>query len=289
MPRETSHPKAFTLVELLVVIAIIGILIGLLLPAVQTSREAARRLSCSNNAKQIALATHAYHDTHQALPMSSHWRDKYYSFFTAVLPHLDQAPMFATYDGDLKYNDPINRESISKRVPAYLCPTMALPRAVPTVECGEYRAPSSYFVSSGSESAWTSPQNGAVVFHSDGPIRFRDIYDGTSNTFLLGEGDYGLENYRFRNGPCAGQLRGGATTWGIGYPGMSIGSTLGVFNSDQLVSGFDEFETFRSDHIGGAQFALTDGSVRFISTFVDAELLDSLATRAGRETLNTVE
>ncbi len=289
MVRRNSRSRGFTLVELLVVIAIIGILVSMLLPAVQAARETAQRMSCSNNIRQIALATHNYHDTFQAFPTATHWRGKFYSFFTAILPYGEQGPLFDGYDGREKYNDLAHSDNgnvIAEIVPTYLCPSMAFPRNVPNPACGESRAPSSYFVSSGTKNAWGPIHNGAIVKHDNGTTRFRSITDGASGTFLLGEADYGLKNYTFRSGPCAGQLRGGAVAWGIGYPGISIGATVGVYNSNKLVIGFNEYQTFRSDHPGGAQFAFVDGAVRFVAETIDAGLLDSLATRAGGETLD---
>jgi prepilin-type N-terminal cleavage/methylation domain-containing protein/prepilin-type processing-associated H-X9-DG protein len=281
--------RAFTLVELLVVIAIIGILVSLLLPAVQAARAAARRTQCVNNLKQIGVAMHNYHDAVGALPMASHWATApnytFYSAFTAILPYMEQSPVFDIYNPWFKYSDPVNVDAIKERLGVYLCPSMVLPRPVPNPACNETAAPSSYAVSIGTEYAWGPIQNGAIVRHDLGPTKFRDILDGTSTTFLAGELDYGLTNYTYTSGPCVGQLRGGAAIWGGGYPGYSMATTYGIYNSDRLVTGFNEFTTFRSDHEGGAHFLFVDGSVRFVSESVDASLLDALATRAGGESI----
>ncbi|MBW3543856.1 MAG: DUF1559 domain-containing protein [Planctomycetes bacterium] len=281
--RHRRLRGGFTLIELLVVIAIIAILIALLLPAVQQAREAARRTQCKNNLKQIGLAIHNYHEQFGTFPMASHWRGKFYSTFTAILPQIDQSPLFGTYNPAVSYSNPLNRDALSRVVPAYLCPTMVNPRNAPNAACGEFLAASSYAVSSGSESAWGPVHNGAIIGHDKGATRMRDLIDGPSSTLLVGELNYGLQNYNFTSGPCSGQHRGGVTAWGIGYPGYSIASTVGVFNSKRLITGFAEFETFRSDHIGGAHFCLADGAVRFLSENIDARLLDALATRNGRE------
>lgn len=281
------YRHGFTLVELLVVIAIIAILVSLLLPAVQAAREASRRMSCANNVKQIALAFHAYHDSFRALPMASQWRRTsgtatFYSPFTAVLPFLEQTPLRDRYDDRQPYSGLVNRQVGSTRIPAYLCPSMVLPPAVPSSACGEWMAPASYMASTGSLSAWTF-HNGAIIRDTDGSTSFASILDGTSQTFLLGEGDYGLRNYLFTSGPCAGSLRGGFVHWVLGYPGAALGSTVGVFHADRLITGFDEFQTFRSDHPTGAHFGMVDGSVHFVARYVDALLLDALATRSGSE------
>ena len=291
MPCSTRAPRArgFTLIELLVVLAVIAILIALLLPAVQQARAAARRTQCKSHLKQIALAIHNYHDLHGVFPMATHWRGKFYSAFTAILPFMGQSPRFAQYDPNAGLFGPPsedvlnNREVVSKSVLTYLCPSMVLPRPVPETACGEFAAPASYAVCVGSKSAWGPVHNGVIVGHDKGPTRFRDIRDGSSSTLMVGELDYGLENYFFRRGPCAGKHRGGVTASGIGYPGYSMATTVGVFNSNRLITRFDEFQTFRSDHADGAHFCLADGSVRFVSEQIDAALLDALATRHGGE------
>jgi prepilin-type N-terminal cleavage/methylation domain-containing protein/prepilin-type processing-associated H-X9-DG protein len=289
----TDYKRAqtgFTLVELLVVIAVIGILISLLLPAVQAAREAARRAQCANHLRQIALAFHHYHDTFQHLPMASLWptpqqAGRFYSPFTAVLPFVEQSPLRDLYDDRLPFDATVNQQVGAQRIQVYLCPSMTLPRQVPNPTCGEWMAPASYMASTGSQSAWLR-HNGAIIRHTDGTTSFASILDGTSTTFLLGEGDFGLRNYVFTSGPCQGTLRGGFVHWVLGYPGAALGSTVGVFHSDRLVRGFDEFQTFRSDHPSGAHFAMVDGSVHFLSRTTPKWLLDALATRAGAEVLD---
>ncbi len=285
MLRSKSR-SGFTLVELLVVIAIIGILVSLLLPAVQAARSAARRTQCKNNLKQVGIALHNYHDTHRSLPMATHWRGKFYSAFTAILPHMEKTTLRNGYDAKRSAFDPTNADVIRERVPTYICPSMVLPREVPSPICGETAAPSSYAVNTGTLNAWGPIHNGAIIGHDKGSTAFRDIRDGTSNTLMVGELDYGLKNYNFGRGPCAGQVRGGVTAWGIGYPGYSMATTVGIYNSDRLITGFNEFQTFRSDHLDGSLFTLTDASVHFLADVIDASVLDALATRAGEEIVN---
>ena len=281
-----SRPRAFTLVELLVVIAIVGILIGLALPAIQAAREAGRRTSCQNNLRQLALAMHMHNDAQGKLPFAS-WTwgrgGTFHSAFTAVLPYLEEKNLHAQFDFTSSVFYGPNNRLIKTLLPVFLCPTMDLPRPVPDEQHGaDYEgAPASYGVCVGSENPWSGPRNGAFVFSTDKhPTTLARIADGTSQTILIGELDYGLRNYYFQG---TQDLRGGVVQWGIGYPGFSIGTTKGVFNAQLLVTGYDEFHTFRSDHPNGVNLAFAEGAVRMFDSATDAALLDALATRNGQE------
>lgn len=286
----------FSLVELLAVIAIVGVLAALLLPVVQAAREAARRSQCLSNQRQIVLAFHQHHDALGEFPHATEYGTTYLSAFTAVLPYLEESARYAQYDRRFPYRSPINLRVIDQLVPIYRCPSMDLPRTVPDSDpvCDEYGAPGSYAVSTGTENPWTGPHNGAIIFAPVGAssvnavssTRMKTITDGTSHTLMLGELDYGLENYQW--GPCKNRTtRWGLARWGGGYPGVSIGATSGQFNSDRLISGFSELVTYRSDHPGGAHFAMVDGAVRFIRNDIADSVLDALATRDGGEVITT--
>ncbi|MEE2641047.1 MAG: DUF1559 domain-containing protein [Planctomycetota bacterium] len=271
--------KGFTLVELLVVIAIIGILLALLLPAVQAAREAARRTQCANNLKQVSLAVHNYHDTLKKFPYASIWRTKYYSAFTAILPYVENQNIFDQYDGRFSAFHPTNG-IIGQEIPTFLCPAMARNREIYPMR-GETGAMSSYAVNVGTNNAWYGPNNGAFRYDTDPEtIKLASFLDGTSNTLLVGELDFGLRNYYWRG---LEEVRWGVTQWGIGYPGYSIATTQGIYNSDYLINGYDEFMTFRSDHPTGCNFAMADGAVRFIPETIDKVVLDASATTRGGE------
>jgi prepilin-type N-terminal cleavage/methylation domain-containing protein/prepilin-type processing-associated H-X9-DG protein len=298
----TRRSGGFTLIELLVVIAIIGILVGLSLPAIQSVREAARRTQCLNQLRQIALASLNFESSFKRFPFASNNFELnpnapnagFRSAFTDLLPYVDQGNRYETYDSSLSFLSPYNVQVISQRVDFFLCPTMTIPRTVPdpVLDPKEVGAPSSYVVSAGSNNAYgfAGRQNGPFIFdrnplngQKNSPVRVASVRDGLSNTLFFGEMDYGLTNYYYPNSTTP---KWGSVAWGIGLPGHSIGTTVGVYNSNRLVTGLNEWQTFRSDHPGGANFAFGDGSTRFVATTIGDPVLDSLATIAGGEVVS---
>jgi len=274
---------AFSLVELLVVIAIIGILVALLLPAISAARDAARRTGCQNNLHQMATAMHAYQAAQRRLPNASREGLASASAFVTLLPYLEEQALFARYRDGVGPTEGTNAEVAATPLPVYLCPSMNIPRTVPDSGCGEIASPGSYALSTGTEKPWYK-HTGAIIARDQGKTSIPLIAgkDGSSKTFLIGEFDYGLENLMWttcdRPGP-----RWGTAAWSIGYPGMSWGSTYGIYNSDRLITGSNEWFTFRSDHTGGAYFAFVDGGVRFVADKTDSAVLNALATRDGAE------
>lgn len=263
---HAHHRRAFTLVELLVVIAIIGTLTALLLPAVQSAREAARRLQCSNNLKQIGLALHQYDFAHKQLPAS--YTENGASSFVVLLPFLEQEALFNSFDLETSMADAPNPAAAETPLPMFRCPSMQV--SDPNSEGW-----ASYAVSTGSAYGHfinrDDPEyhNGAIIDPDTG-VTSLDVLssrDGASNTFLAGELDHGISNWS------------SGAYWASGYPFSSTASTAGVFNADKLVTGFWELHTFRSDHPGGVVMLLGDGSVRFVPENTNPDTLKYLAAR----------
>ncbi len=235
--------QGFTLVELLVVIAIIGILVALLLPAVQAAREAARRMSCTNNMKNIALSMHNYHDTYKTFPQGSVMRfgagslssNFYVSGFSSILPFIEQESLQNLYD----FNVPWERQTpavASTVIKTYVCPSNPGESTVTDAPVGAVIGSfggtvgstfgvTTYRLSKGAHGEWCNQPNSVSgaqkgMFDLGLKTAFRDVIDGTSNTLCLGEGAHG----GIKKQLCAGvgctapTEQQSAATWIIAQP-----------------------------------------------------------------------
>ncbi len=299
---ESRRVRGFTLVELLVVIAIIGILVALLLPAVQSARESARTTQCKNHLKQISLASHNFHDTNNKFPNADAPPSTLSggSFFVWILPHIEAGNSFAQWDFTKTGSDPINQVVSKQKISFYLCPSSPLRRDVPGSSTDSNRAPGHYAVSMGSNdydpyaaaSGGQSTVNGAITYSDTIEKRtcFHDLLDGSSNTFMVGETAYNLPDYLFSSGPDVGKSRFSFTYWVSPYPSSTVCTTKYAFNpKDRKGDGVWDAKwvySFRSDHAAGVHFAFCDGSVRMISSNISRTTLDSLATRNGGEVVS---
>ena len=294
--------RGFTLLELLVIIAIIAILVGLLLPAVQKVRAAAARVQCQNKLKQLGLALHAYHDSHERLPAGltgngEQGRFRFLGWPGRVLPYVEQEPLWsqiqAAFASDPNSNDfwghSAHRPILGTSLTILTCP--ATPRGSDVVNKGVANvAFTSYLGISGIH---LTSRDG--VLHIDSRVGLLHIHDGTSQTLLLGE--------RPRPPDCSfgwwyrawGQEKTGSLEMLLGirernvlgdrYPQCSAGPY--EFGPGRLDSQCDMFH-FWSLHSGGANFAFCDGSVRFLR-YESAPVMPALATRAGGEAVAVPE
>ena len=294
------HPsrRAFTLIELLVVIAIVSILMGLLLSAVQKVRGAAARAQCQNALKQLALALHNYHDTRHAFPpghrsLAHPDRMPYTGWTLSVLPHLEQQALATQAEAAFRANANAfapPHPHLNTVARAFLCPADA--RVLTPQTSGRTKnvvAFTSYLGVAGLDAATT--RDGTLFQNSN--TRFADITDGTSNTLLLGERPPSAD---FQLGwwyAGVGQLLTGSAEMVLGAREPNLlpitsGSDCGPGRYPfRAAGGFNDpcgaFH-FWSPHSGGANFALADGSVRFVAYSAN-DVLPALASRAGGESI----
>ncbi len=354
--KNGSRRLGFTLIELLVVIAIIAVLIALLLPAVQSAREAARRIQCTNNMKQIGLALHNYHSTLDSFPFgemppgigpngqNGAWQ--YWGAVALIMPYMEQSALFTSLN--FQYHAPSdgpNRTTYSLKVGAFLCPSDGF-RYVDI--CNNYKASTGTFAkvqdptktNFGNGQGIPTDTNG--MFTMGKVYGIRDCTDGTSNTICFGE-QLGGDGQRFKSTPSDG-VGGGMSGWNLlaatvtgdarveyamyqameqncdrfGYKKTPVDNdaqyagrylTIGGFN-------FSLFNTIQppngahvmgcradcgpgcwpeqngpamatSAHPGGANFLMTDGSVRFLKNSVGQQTYWAIGTRNGGEVISS--
>jgi prepilin-type N-terminal cleavage/methylation domain-containing protein/prepilin-type processing-associated H-X9-DG protein len=292
--------QGFTLVELFVVLAILAVLVALLLPAVQQAREAARSAQCRSHLKQLTLAIHQYHDTHDRLPaaMYSPLALNGWAWGAMVLPHIDQANLYAKLDLNHRSltdvaGDPSTLPLLQTLIPLYQCPSDAnwsrlnterpypglIPQQIVFLGRSNYKGCIS----------GTGTSGGAFAITGDPSLAFRDITDGLSTTFLMGEAMSGVPRGTDQS-QCAAVWAGGERNQSISANRnvaldtffaaggscmfqLQTGEWAGGPNKDEPSGGFG------SRHSGGAHFAMCDGSVRFINEEIDwSDAEDSTAT-----------
>lgn len=292
---EPRVRAAFTLIELLVVIAIIAVMVGLLIPAINSARAAARRVQCVNNLRQIGVATNNYESAFRTLPppKAGPQFENRGSTLVLLLPYLEENQRFENYDLSKTVDDPQNAAITQGIVPTYLCPQMRLPRVVPDLECGELLGPSSYVISSRTKYSNHMKLDGAFKNPTRSGrynLQTKHIRDGLSKTILVGEVNYGHQDYVWSD--CSsknGQSRWGDTTWANGYWFFAWGHISAdlpsLFNNSDVFASPHSARVFRSDHTGGVNFVMLDSSVRFMPDDTDPEIRAALVTRSGRESL----
>jgi prepilin-type N-terminal cleavage/methylation domain-containing protein len=301
--------RAFTLIELLVVIAIVGVLVALLLPAVQAVREAARRVQCANNLKQIGLALHVYHEAIGTFPpgyLSKPGLDggndgPGWGWASMILPGLEQAPVFDAVNFGLAIESPSNQTARRTTIDVFACPSDA--SFQPWFTVVDYTASATepgrplcdvgatnYVGSFGLGDPMDIPGRdlGEGLFFRNRPVGLRDVLDGTGQTLAVGERSHNLSRPTWTGAVTRSSVpvlelqaspgidpSGGAALV-LAYPGASPGLNVRPAYADY----------YWSRHPGGAQFLRADGGARFINAQIRLTVLRALTTRDGGEILS---
>ncbi|MBA2113254.1 DUF1559 domain-containing protein [Bremerella alba] len=302
--------SGFTLVELLVVIAIIGVLVALLLPAVQQAREAARRIQCSNNLKQIGLALHNYHDTYRAFPAgyridhNNGETSPTYGWTVALLPFIEQdnlyealsphqpRPLAEVYVSGASTTD---RQLLQTRIDGYRCPSDVTADLNNLCKFGNTAhfevATSNYVAIAGDGSNPTvdfsvtpaKARDSLGMFWGDSFLSFRDMVDGSSNVVVVSERDGGKAsgNGTFK---AAAWLGNGRQNYNSDYAAARClaRSSFGI-NRDfyAISSSGNQGKGVSSLHPGGVQVVMGDGSVNFMAETVNiSTVFNPLCRRA---------
>lgn len=310
MNRPNRLRRAFTLIELLVVIAIIGVMIAMLLPAVQRVREAAARTSCANNLKQMTLAVHTFYESAKRMPWNQ-FEGPYghsapstaWSWMSRILPQLEQRDV---YNAGRIPDATLNTSSATAaQIPVFLCPSDLFSHTGPRLDGGNLTGlpvgQTNYKGVTGANwgddldghngpgfpTDWRNPgANGSFDGHSKGDgifyrvdyrrkLRLRHITDGTSSTFMIGE------TLPSKTIWCSWPYANNANGTCAIPPNVTQPD-----GSDYPLHNWENNESFYSRHLNGLNFGMVDGSVRFVSNNIALKTYRSLATIAGGETVD---
>ncbi len=311
---STSQSGGFTLVELLVVIAIIGVLVALLLPAVQAAREAARRTHCVNNFKQIGIALHNYHDAHRSFPSGEIYHVGWcpapglkpgqpnvvsFAWSGLIITYMEDEQTRKLFDKNLDANgwgvwggttNVNSAKAGAIRIPPYVCtsdPQNELVTVSGTYQNGPHPDDDWWKMNAAgvadTRSAWIIGHSGdCPIVNNNGmfsnarrPLRTKGVIDGTSKTLFVGE----------VTGGESGSRRGRI------WPVWSLRATISGINGPGTIPGSGQYAGLANDwgfssyHPGGCHFTIVDGSVRFVADTIDATVLAAMTTRAGGEML----
>ena len=315
MFKSIRPRSAFTLVELLVVIAIIGILVGLLLPAVQAAREAARRMQCSNNLKQIGLALHNYCSSFKSLPAGcnglpnaagTNFNGHGWVWHASILPFMELNTLYDAIQGADGMGNELGDQNSGKPLvvkatllSGFWCPSqpdVRLGAQKNGYQTANYNGNMGTRIGNGNDDCictgvsnlaemMSNPwgcMNGNGIFYVRSRTRFADVTDGLSNTIFVSEvPDSG--------GTAIGQFGAGCdrrvvfATGADGNPPNEMSEFLIAAESNDPINGGAE-EAAGSFHTGGANFLMGDGSVHFLSENMDMPTYQAISTRAGGET-----
>jgi prepilin-type N-terminal cleavage/methylation domain-containing protein/prepilin-type processing-associated H-X9-DG protein len=316
-----SKKTGFTLIELLVVIAIVGMLVALLLPAVQAAREAARRTQCSNNLRQLGLAVHNFADAKKHFPSSIRPAGltplPRISGIVQLLPYFEEGNSLRAYDLGKNWHDAVNRPVVARAIPILLCPSSPSPDRLDGLPEGnpwrpDVAAPTDYSptirVDRRLKDAGLVDQDGKGLLPKNEKPRIRDATDGLSHTIMFAESAGRPSLYR--NGKQIGDLSSnrvngggwprpasdfsidGASFDGASFPGPCA---VNCTNGEDFANGSFPHPYYGTEgtgeaysfHTGGANVVFGDGSVRAINADINIREFVRLVTRAGGEITTT--
>lgn len=306
-----KNKNGFTLVELLVVIAIIGILLAMLLPAVQMIREAARRTSCLNNIRQIGIGCHSFESGHEHFPTG--WRsDSGWGWMAHLLPHVEQANLAEDLHYARELLDATHEHAIKKSFPGLHCPTSLNDSKTHFLEReggSDVEVARTHYVGCiGSSVSTVEMADGQScpsldllnteefldgIFYKDSQTPLNDILDGTSNTILIGERSSELFDSQWPGILDGTSFTGWRVVGWTGEPPNNPMQTTPTVVEDEdgeeveLEIHFHGFAQFNSMHVGGlTMFVFADGSTRPIADTIDPLTFRALGTIRGRETID---
>ncbi len=299
-PLAPRRARGFTLIELLVVIAIIGVLAGLLLPAVQQAREAARRTQCRNNLHQIGIALHSYLDQMTVFPpgyVSAINLDRSdagmgWSWGSFLLPQLDQTPLAQQITFTRQIADPANATPRRQTLTVCKCPSEVFSGTFTVVDRNGNAladvAQASYVAILGNGGVSGGEDTNDGSFLRNRAFRPPDIRDGLSNTFFIGERASSMSLSTWTGSVTNGivtALRDPSVPQATEDPAALVMGHCGPhLPNDPFVTDADATSSF---HPGGVQFLFGDGSVHFISSSISRQVYDALASRAGGEVVGS--
>jgi prepilin-type N-terminal cleavage/methylation domain-containing protein/prepilin-type processing-associated H-X9-DG protein len=306
----SADDRGFTLIELLVVITIVGLLVALLLPAVQTAREAARRVQCTNNLKQIGLALHGYHDAQGMFPSGfsldnpgAGFAMPGWAWGARLLGGLEQSALYNAINQNLSYIAPAQRTVIETRISVFLCPSSGGSGPMSTGFFGlDQLAPGQYVASAGSVSLKESDgqiAHGNGLFFLNSRVAIHDLVDGSSSTLMTGERSRNVADATWVGVPGLSFILCTKDNWPVKTCASAMFAVLGRTGptSDILFGAVPTGSTpnshgagadgFWSLHPGGCNFLLCDGSVRYFNETMSPDVFKRLATRAGGEVVGS--
>jgi prepilin-type N-terminal cleavage/methylation domain-containing protein/prepilin-type processing-associated H-X9-DG protein len=322
-PPDRTIRRAFTLIELLVVITIIGVLVAMLLPAIQAARESARRMQCGNNLKQIGIAMHNHESALHVLPSAytstpgnvmgaadgngdagPGWTGLF-----QLLPYIEEASIQKRFNRNFPASfDQTSASPAKSVISVYRCPSVSDPSLTYLVKdsSGKQLAEfsrSHYVLCAGRHDIWTDPRadlSGIAdgVFFRNSHIRVKDITDGVSHTMFASE-----QTPTHSDSTWVGIVPGAATCptpryaaagCDVAAPQINFHSGPGLFESPPTIKPPNDVfpgyvDETHSDHPGGCNVLMGDGSVRWVSDLINQLLWEAMATRAGGEAVNDVE